>query len=189
MTPYEWKRTLERADVTFAPGLRDSEIRAAEAAYAIRFPPDLEELLRYALPVGSAWPDWRNLSDSEIYKALNWPLEGILFDVEHNVFWLAEWGERPAELEHAFAVACAHVALAPKLIPVFAHRYVPQEPPSAGNPVFSVYQTDIIYYGSNLAEYFANEFPSHFHRSGSKYQISEPLVRIDFWSMLAENNY
>ena len=172
------------------PGLRDSEIRAAEATYAIRFPPDLEELLRYALPVGSPWPDWRKDSNAEIHDALNWPLEGILFDIERNAFWLAEWGERPAELDRAFAIASEHVALAPRLIPVFAHRYLPQEPSSAGNPVFSVYQTDIIYYGSNLAEYFANEFPSYFRGAGgSTYQISQPVVRIDFWSMFAENDY
>ena len=51
------------------------------------------------------------------------------------------------------------VAKAPRLIPILSHRYMPDDPPLAGNPVFSVYQTDIIYYGYDLASYFESEFP------------------------------
>lgn len=43
------------------------------------------------------------------------------------------------------------------LIPVCGHRYLPAEPCSAGNPVLSVYQMDIIVYGRDLAAYFAAE--------------------------------
>ena len=46
----------------------------------------------------------------------------------------------------------------PKLIPVYSHRMMPDEPQAAGNPVFSVHQTDIIYYGSDLADYLRHEF-------------------------------
>jgi hypothetical protein len=44
------------------------------------------------------------------------------------------------------------------MIPVYSHRYLPAEPCEAGNPVFSIYQTDIIHYGYDLADYFAREF-------------------------------
>jgi hypothetical protein len=35
---------------------------------------------------------------------------------------------------------------------------MPDEPQGAGNPVFSVHQTDIIYYGFDLADYLRHEF-------------------------------
>jgi hypothetical protein len=38
------------------------------------------------------------------------------------------------------------------------HRMMPDEPREAGNPVFSVHQTDIIYYGFDLLDYLRNEF-------------------------------
>jgi len=40
-------------------------------------------------------------------------------------------------------------------IPVYSHRYLPSEPKATGNPVLSVHQTDIIYYGNDLASYFS----------------------------------
>jgi hypothetical protein len=40
-----------------------------------------------------------------------------------------------------------------KLIPIFVHRMMPDDPHLAGNPVFSVHQTDIIHYGFALADY------------------------------------
>src|SRR5207245_1362409 len=45
-----------------------------------------------------------------------------------------------------------------ELIPVCSQRYLPDDPPLAGNPVFSIYQTDIIIYGRNLWDYFRHEF-------------------------------
>ncbi|MFX8441345.1 hypothetical protein ABTL81_20405, partial [Acinetobacter baumannii] len=80
-----------------------------------------------------------------------------LFDVENNAFWLAEWGSRPTETIARREIVQAAVAAAPTLIPLIGHRFLPSEPNEAGNPVFSVYQTDIIYYGANLEHYFNNE--------------------------------
>jgi hypothetical protein len=189
MWPDEWKRTLESAGVGFAAGLSDAELRTAEDAYDIRFPPDLEELLRFALPCGRGWPDWRNAADSNIERALQWPLEGILFDIENNDFWLKSWRERPPLLADQFAVARERIAESPRLIPIAGHRYLPQQPHAAGNPVFSVHQTDVIYYGSDLTEYFANEFSYYFRGPGAEHRISHPLRRIEFWSMLADCDY
>ena len=82
----------------------------------------------------------------------------MLFDVEHNEFWLNEWGSKPEILADAMGAASAHVLAAPKLIPVYSHRMMPDEPHLPGNPVLSVHQTDIICYGFNLADYFRHEF-------------------------------
>ena len=46
----------------------------------------------------------------------------------------------------------------PRLVPVFGHRYLVVDPCEPGNPVFSIMQTDIIYYGTNLGEYLTYEF-------------------------------
>jgi hypothetical protein len=44
------------------------------------------------------------------------------------------------------------------LVAVYGHRYIPAEPGLAGNPVFSIHQSDVIVYGSSLASYLAAEF-------------------------------
>ena len=46
----------------------------------------------------------------------------------------------------------------PKLILVNGHRYVPCFPDIMDVPVISLYQTDIIFYGNNLEDYFKREF-------------------------------
>lgn len=48
----------------------------------------------------------------------------------------------------------------PRLIPIYAHRFTPAAPSPSESPVFSVWQTDIIYYGANLLEYLTNELLS-----------------------------
>ncbi len=47
---------------------------------------------------------------------------------------------------------------APKLIPVFGHRYLLAEPCAAGNPVLSIYQSDMVIYAVDLYDYFLVEF-------------------------------
>jgi hypothetical protein len=72
------------------------------------------------------------------------------------------------------------------LIPICSHRYIPAAPHEAGNPVFSVHQTDIIYYGADLMDYLQNEFNFYFGRTG--YAITGSPKRIPFWSELTEMN-
>ena len=81
-------------------------------------------------------------------------------------------------------MARARVAQAPRLIPVMGHRYIPAEPELAGNPVFSVYQTDIIYYGVDLATYLRCEFGQLDHVNA----VREEARRIRFWSELVSAN-
>jgi hypothetical protein len=81
-------------------------------------------------------------------------------------------------------IARAKVAEAPRLIPVAGHRYMPAEPELTGNPVFSVYQTDIIYYGDDLATYLRCEF----NRLSYTDAVHESLRRIRFWSDLVDAN-
>lgn len=174
---------LRQSGVLLALGLTDTEVDQVQKRFGFRFPPDLRALLQYALPVSPEFPNWRDESEESLRRRLEWPRDGIFFDIEHNGFWLEEWGPQPGELSRALERAKHEIAKAPVLIPVFSHRYMPEEPHLSGNPVFSVYQTDIIYYGANLAEYFANEFvPSE------DYSIAPGIRNIRFWSQLVEAN-
>jgi hypothetical protein len=178
------KDRLLAAGVSFDPGLSASEISVIERAHSFSFPPDLKDFLMYALPVSKGWVDWRRASTTEIRDRLNWPIEGMCFDIEHNVFWLDAWGPRPADNQSAFELARKAVAIAPRLIPVCGHRYLPDRPSEQGNPVFSVYQTDLIYYGANLFDFLCNEFSYHFGRP--EYAVTGEIRRIEFWSDLVD---
>lgn len=142
----------------FDHGLTDTEIQDIENCFQFRFPTDLRTFLQFALPTSKSWVNWRTHSIESIRKRFAWPSEGICFDVEHNNFWVESWGRRPTDLSESLIVAKQHIAEAPILIPLYSHRYIPGEPLEAGNPIFSVYQTDIIYYGYDLASYVTAEF-------------------------------
>jgi len=162
-------------------GYTSDELVAAQERYELRFPPDLIELLLDRRPV-DGW-DWRN-DDDGIRRALDHPLRGLLFDLENNGLWWPEWGERPPSAAERAEILTAIVGAAPRLIPLIAHRYIPETPSAAGNPVFSVMQADVIYYGANLDEYFANEFADEFYGT---FRVGTPR-RIPFWSELVERN-
>jgi hypothetical protein len=161
----------------WAAGYTAAELDAAQERYDLAFPPDLIALLREQRPTQGY--DWRT-DDAAIREMLRRPLDGLLFDVEHNVLWLPEWGERPPTPQARAEVVAQAVARAPKLIPIFGHRYLPAEPHEAGNPVFSVVQSDIIYYGVDLADYFEREF------GDPRRPLPRPAKRIAFWSDFAE---
>lgn len=174
------KQLLESNRVSLHPGLLSDEISQIESIYQFRFPPDLREFLSHMLPTGNGFPRWRDVSErgiTHIRDYLHKPLEGILFDIEHNVFWYAAWGERPADTQTAQNIARQQYAQLPPLIPIYGHRYMPTEPYETGNPVLSVYQTDVIPYGTNLEEYFQIEYKQKPH-SDMDYTAVKP---IPFW--------
>ncbi|HEY1011715.1 MAG TPA: hypothetical protein VGE07_03365 [Herpetosiphonaceae bacterium] len=186
-TLLRYTRGLKRARVVVAPGLDAAEIGDVERAYGFQFPPDLKALLMYALPVSDDFIDWRRGPPERILNRLSWPLDGICFDIAHSAFWLPEWGDKPDAIEEACAVAERAVAAAPPLIPIKGHRYIPALPHEAGNPVFSVYQKDIIIYGRDLWDYLENEFAAAFGRPG--FQDNGPIKSIPFWTRLAVLNH
>ena len=163
----------------WADGYKRSELDAAQEKYGLVFPPDLIALLEDRRPVLGY--DWRS-DDKEIRQMLKRPLEGLLFDVENNDLWWPEWGDRPGTAEGRSEVLAEVVGDAPKLIPLVSHRYLPAEPHEAGNPVFSVHQSDVIYYGADLADYFEREF-------GSPRRPLPPIIkRVRFWSEVVDRN-
>jgi hypothetical protein len=182
------KERLETAGVTFTPGLSDIELKEIENKYHFCFPPDLKEFLKFSLPVSKGFLNWRDAAEKEITERLQWPYDGMCFDIKNNSFWLREWGERPFSDEDACKIARKFIDSAPVLIPIFGHRYIPDRPNERGNPIVSVYQADIIYYGCNLFDYLENEFFRTFEESeyaiGTSYKTCN---RIEFWSDIIEN--
>jgi hypothetical protein len=101
----------------------------------------------------------------------------VLFDVEHTALWHPSWGQRPAGTGEALRTARQHLSRAPRMIPVFGHRYLPAGRGTYGHPVLSIYQSDIIVYGTDLADYITCEF--------SRRLISAdwaPPPMVPFWS-------
>lgn len=180
----QWQELIdllaETKGIQFDVGLTDNEIAHIEQTYGFRFPPDLSAFLRTALPISDGFPNWRTESSDSIQKRLDIPLDGVLFDIEHNGFWLPEWGPRPAKLDDALEQARSLINQAPKLIPVYIHRMIPDRPHEIGNPVFSVHQTDIIYYGVDLYDYLIHEFLSATH---ADLRSSGEPREIEFWDI------
>jgi hypothetical protein len=174
---------FQEVNASFEAGLSDEEVAAVEARFGFRFPPDLRGFLQTALPVGGQFPDWRNGDDSDIEARLRRPLDDLLAAAVDEGFWPPAWPTRPSEKTAAKQIVRDLVARAPKLIPVFSHRYMPDAPPIAGNPVISWVQANIaMCYGESLARYLMNEFPRHEeNRDGVK--APDNWRRIKFWDI------
>ncbi|MGW6859167.1 hypothetical protein [Streptomyces xanthophaeus] len=163
-----------RAEI--APGLSERELNAVEAQFGFNFSADHRVFLAAGLPHGSrSWPDWRNGDPEDLAGRLAQPVEGVLFDVEHNSFWPPAWSPRPAGTSNTLQVARTELAAVPQLVPVYSHRYLHGTAGERGHPVLSVHQTDIIIYGNDLADYVRNEFTG---RASSLPARST----VDFWS-------
>ncbi|WP_436527346.1 hypothetical protein [Actinoplanes sp. HUAS TT8] len=157
-----------------APGLTDSELTDVEAEFGFTFAPDHREFLAAGLPTGIGWPDWRGRDRSALRSALTAPVEGVLFDVAENDFWYEGWG---APYGDRVATARAGLMIAPRMIPLYAHRYLPAAIP--GHPVLSIYQTDVLCYGVDIPDWLNREFG-----------LGDPAARrvrptVPFWSALA----
>jgi hypothetical protein len=200
---------LSHRNARVASGLTDSEITSIQSKYEFIFPPDLRCLLQHSLPVYEPepnnaiprpksslqrWIDWRHGAEETIRLHLTWPLRSIGHDIECNGFWHDEWGIRPPDPLEARSIAEQHILTAPPLIPVYGHRYLAGVPILSGNPIYSIWYTDIIRYGDDLASYFRNEFLGW--QSPTRYQItSQPPDEfsktgryIPFWDDLVRRN-
>ena len=182
---YDAAKLLDDAGIELGPGLTDAEFDSIDERFGFRFNPDHHSLLTTALPLGDGWPDWRHGSDLELRAWLDRVAEGFIFDVlnQNPPFWPATWGELPCAPEDVATTVRRELATWPRLVPIFGHRFTPAAPSPAGSPVFSAWQTDIIYYGANLVEYLTNELP---FGQGRK-TLSPIVVRVPHWSRFVES--
>ncbi|MFD0599441.1 SMI1/KNR4 family protein [Catellatospora coxensis] len=186
------RRLRRRSVCAIDPGLTDAEFDEIEQEFGFRFADDHRAFLAAGLPVNTRpeprepgvfyahaepWPDWRRADRDQLRTALNWPIEGVLFDVEHNGFWHESWDPRPRDTVEAVATAARMLAQVPAMVPVYGHRYLPAGRGLSGHPVLSMWQTDIIYYGMDLVDYIDSEFG----RQGHGEEPWEPQATVEFW--------
>lgn len=140
------------------PGLTDAEFARIEDEFGFHFADDHRAFLAAGLPSGRGWPDWRGTDREALRARLAAPVEGVLFDVAQNDFWYEGWGLRPPPAEEAVAVAVArrYLMTVPRMVPLYAHRYLPAG--LSDHPVLSIYQTDIVPYGDDLRDWIHREF-------------------------------
>lgn len=203
----EMPRSSWRAGTRWQAGLDEPGIDALEQQWELQFPKDFRQFLSVlnAPDRGMytvSWSDetddgleevdddvsiydW-NKDDELLISILDAPLQGLLFDVEENSLWLNSWGKRPGKDTDVRKKVTELVAAAPKLIPITGHRYLLASSLAAGNPVLSVWQSDIICYGSNLKNFLLLEFSDLL---GLDYQWEdanesitlEKIATIPFW--------
>jgi hypothetical protein len=149
---------LESGRFPIRDGLTDSELAAIESEFGFSFADDHRAFLASGVPYGRGWPDWRDGDRAALRERLALPVEGVLFDVVQNGFWYDGWGPRPADDDRAAATARSMLVTAPRMIPVYSHRYLPAGRGTSGHPVLSVYQTDVIVYGADLLGFLHEEF-------------------------------
>lgn len=95
LTPVLAPTLLDRLACRVEVGMTGTELDCAEAIYGIRFAADHRLLLSAGVPVGDGWPNWRDAEHGELRRRLDAPVQGALFDVEHNGFWHVGWGRAP----------------------------------------------------------------------------------------------
>ncbi|GAB5457491.1 MAG: hypothetical protein Hens3KO_05210 [Henriciella sp.] len=176
------QKTGNRTAPTYGvPGMTLSEIASVEAQLDFPLPSDLKFLLENVQDPGGVLFPWSDFSIERYQEMIDFVWRGISFDIEHNALWLEKWGQRPSDLTAAKALAKKDFQTWPRLLPIYGHRFLAADPCLPDNPVFSIMQTDIIYYGTNLADYLLREFCP-----GRPLIMSEPLRRIPIWSDFAE---
>jgi hypothetical protein len=159
-------------------GLEEEHVAAVEHDWVLRFPPDYRLFLKHLHAVDRPMKcrgGWTVASDtptlSDALSFYNWLTDGDIlrdrlvnlvtgleFDVEAAGLWRPAWGTRPATAQARAQRVHTRVDAAPRLIPVFSHRYLLAEPCHPGNPVFSSVQSDLIVYGADLRTCFLAEF-------------------------------
>lgn len=173
-------RVLKNNNIILADGMSDFELEKIEKLYNIEFPLKLKELYKLALPVSKGFYNWRLALQEEnkpkFMKLLNKPFEEVREDVE-EIDWVEKWGNEPASRVEVNNKIIDKLAKAPKLIPIYKHRYAISTS-EENSPILSISGWDIIYYGTDLENYIEVEFGDFLLKDIDFSQIKD----IDFWS-------
>lgn len=172
-------KLLKWQGVEFETGLTVEEIAKIEDIYKIKFPKSLKEFLMMALPISKGFFNWRNLDQDNVMfikKIINRPTEDV-DELAEEVYWCDDWGEEPENEIDIALIVRERLKSAPKLIPVYGHRYIPMIPED-NPPIISIHDIDIIYYGQNLEDYFKVEFGG---KEQGKIEFKN-INPIPFWS-------
>jgi hypothetical protein len=112
------RRLVRTGRHEIGPGLTGAELTRIERDYGFEFADDHRAFLAAGLPVNvltaplqasKPWPEWRGGDPGDLHRKLDWPAEGVLFDVEHNALWHPSWGQRPSDTSEALSIARRHL--------------------------------------------------------------------------------
>lgn len=159
-------------------GLRDHEFDLIQQRYGFTFADDHRAFLIGGLPTGPGWPDWRSPDQRAVRDQLAWPVEGLLFDVEHTGFWHASWGQRPDDPEQALAVAGAALLRSPQMVPLRENRYLPAAVGGSGQAILQMFRSEVRTFGLDLADWVVQEF------GFAAVPEKLPRVTVEFWGDL-----
>lgn len=167
-------------DEPMTPGLADFQLDEIEQRFGFRFAAVHRHFLRFGLPSGRYWSNWRDGAPRTLRARLRAPADGVVADVLAHDFWPAAWGDRPTDDGEREAVARGRLAGVPTLVPLFAQCYVPAGDDRARCPVLLVDRTSVSVVGHDLFAYAARVFAVHDTKP-----VGRPL-RVPFWSELVE---
>ena len=166
------------------PGANEQQISAVESHLDQVLPPDLRWLVANTHdPDGYFFPWVQDVSDIDSFR--DWVFRGIAAHISGAMDWLSAWGPRPEDKQERLDIFTTHFTAWPKLLPVYGHRAIPVSPTKPGNPVFSIMETDIIYYGTSLANWISIEFANAPEAYARNLRIEEAR-HIPVWSDFAE---
>lgn len=177
--PEQCIKLLRSHGIQVEAGLTDAEVGKIEKIYGIQFPESLKEFLMEGVPISDGYYNWRNFKADNIEyikRVIHHPVKYIE-DYPEEVEWYREWGKEPECVSDRIQIVKKRLKDAPTLLPIYAHRYMP-ESSDENPPVISVMGVDIIFYGENLADYFKAELGE------KKYsEINcQKIKPIPFWS-------
>lgn len=176
---------LKAKGIRFLNGMSQEDIYKIQEIYGIILPKSLIDFYSQGIPFSddehNSFPNWTDFSQGNILKIkerIEAPINWLSLDVQ-NGFWLPRWRSPDNKSEHFRKIA----ANAPKLIPIYSHRYIPMIADSDDPPVISAVGSDIIYYGTDLHEYLNNEF-----LNDGSLTLSGKKTYIPFWSEIIDKN-
>jgi len=170
---------LHEVGVLCSKGLDETEIKEIENCYQIHFPEELKKFYNEVLPISDGFYNWRDFSEKNIEKIkekILYPSKEIIENIE-MIDWQKKWGPLPKNSTEKYDYILKKISASQPLIPLYGHRYLANQF-SYNNPVFSIYGSDIIYYGENLTQYFMIEFKYEKHSTIDYNRIK----KVDFWS-------
>lgn len=157
------------------PGASDRQLQSVERHLGHALPPDLRWLVTNTFDPSGYLFRWVG-DPTAIDRFRDWVRDGIEADVRAGL-WLTQWGAPPDDPEARAERFRKEFESWPRLIPLIGHRALVVEPIEAGNPVFSIMQSDIIQYGHDLASWIEIEFTHQSRWEEQRFDRSIP-----FWS-------
>lgn len=164
MQYYDLIEKLKKAGINFSCGMSEFELDLAESVFGFRFPLEVREFLRCAVPVGQDFFDYRDFSSENQKRFQDFQktiAECFRFDLEQNRGdMLSSLGptlgftQDSADFDKA---VMDYLHRSVKLIPFFGHRCFFDGMDDM--PIVSFWQpVDSIFYGESFRDYLEVEF-------------------------------